>query len=55
MSAYAMVWISAAEKFSSAASRLAACFCVAGLKLVVSHQKVVARGQAVVVLVGEAL
>ena len=54
-SAYGMVMISSAEKFSSAASRLAAVFMLSGLQLVFSHQKGVSGRDAVVILVRQAL
>ena len=55
MSAYGMVMISSAEKFSSAANRLAAAFMPSGLQFVLSHQKGVPARDAVVILVGQTL
>lgn len=55
MSANDMAMISAAEKFSSLASRFAAIFWTAGSKLVVAHQAKIAGLQAGVVLEGQAL
>ena len=53
MSLNDMVMISAAEKFSSLASRLAAALCTVGSNLVVLHQTKIPGLQAAVVLQGK--